>query len=366
MVLVEFISGWALGSDPVAIATGSPPHHHPQQPQVAVDAKGGIHVVYGVGNAVRYCRSTDGGRSFSEPLDLPSAPTIALGMRRGPRIAVTKAAICVSMIGGEQGKGRDGDLLVVRSTDGGKHWADPAAINDVAGSAREGLHAMAAGPGGQLACAWLDLRNRNTEVMGATSSDGGKTWGKNVLVYNSPQGSVCECCHPSMAFDPRGNLFVQWRNSLDGARDMYVAQSSDGGKAFGKAARLGTSSWTLNACPMDGGAIATFPNGKLATVWRRDKNVLLAVLNEKQEKQLGPGEQPSVAATVDGLYIVWLTKRGAAVQLLMPGRDSPIELAPHANDPVVAAGPGGRGPVVAAWESGHGEHHKILCQVIHP
>jgi hypothetical protein len=321
--------------------------------------------VYGVGSTVLYCRSTDGGKTFGQSIELPSPKTIALGMRRGPRVAVTKGSICVSMIGGEQGKGRDGDLLTVHSTDGGKHWSAAVTVNDVPGSAREGLHGMAAGPTGQLACAWLDLRNRNTEVMAATSTDGGKTWGKNVLVYKSPQGSVCECCHPSPAFDQRGKLSVQWRNSLDGKRDMYLAQSTDGGNTFGKAAQLGTNSWTLNACPMDGGAIAALPSGNLATVWRRDKDVFLAYANAK-ETLLGPGEQPVVAATADGPYVIWLTKRNGSAQLLAPGRDLPIELSPHANDPVLVSGLGGRGPVVAAWESHDGEQHTIVCQVIHP
>ena len=290
------IANVVLAGEPVELARGTAPQH-PQQPQLAVDAGGSIHVVYGVGNLIRYRRSDDGGKSFSEPGELPAVHAMSLGMRRGPRIAATESTLCVTAIGGKQGKGRDGDVLALLSTDGGKNWTGPAQVNDVADSAREGLHAMAAGPNGALCCVWLDLRNRKTEVMASISTDGGRTWGKNVLVYKSPDGSVCECCHPSVAFDAAGGIHVLWRNSLAGARDMYAASSLDGGRTFGKAAKLGNGSWPLNACPMDGGGIASTAPGKIATAWRREKTVFLSLDGQSNERRLGVGEQPWIAAT---------------------------------------------------------------------
>lgn len=361
--IVLSIPAVAFAGDTIELARGAAPQH-PQQPQVTVDGEGAIHVVFGVGDEIRYCRSDDGGNSFAKPIALPTVHAMSLGMRRGPRVAATDAAICVTAIGGKQGKGHDGDVLALRSTDGGKTWSGPAQVNDVDDSAREGLHAMAAGPGGSLCCAWLDLRNRKTEIMASVSKDGGSTWSKNVLVYKSPDGSVCECCHPCVAVDPQGRIFVQWRNSLAGARDMYVASSADEGRTFGKAVKLGRGSWPLKACPMDGGAIAVAAPGKVATAWRRDKSIFLLLGGQREERDLGAGEQPWIAATADGPFVVWLKKRGAAAMLLSPGASSPIELAAHANDPAITSGPSGRGPVVAVWETQEGKSYKILCQVV--
>lgn len=352
-----------IASEPVELDRGAAPHN-PQQPQVAVDAQGSIHVVYGIGDLARYQRSDDGGKSFGKAVDLPSAHDMSLGMRRGPRIAVSDKSICISVIGGKQGKGRDGDLLALRSVDGGKTWTGPVQVNDTADSAREGLHAMNAGPRGETCCVWLDLRNGNTEVMASVSTDGGGTWSKNVLVYRSPDGSVCECCHPGVAIDSQGRITVQWRNSLDGARDIYVASSADGGKTFGKASKLGTGSWPLDACPMDGGAIAVAAGGKWASAWRRDKTVFLLPEGEREERRLGVGEQPWIAATASGPFVVWLKKRGDVAYVLTPGSKSPIELTSHAGDPVIAAGPNGRGPVVAAWERRDGKNYTVQCQVV--
>ena len=354
-------AGWA--SEPVELDRGTVPNH-PRQPQAAVDGRGSIHVVHGVGQLIRYRRSDDGGKHYTESVDLPFAQQMSLGMRRGPRIVVSDQSICVSFIGGKQGKGRDGDLWALRSVDGGKSWTGPVRVNDAADSAREGLHAMSIGPHGEMCCVWLDLRHGVTEVMASVSTDGGGTFGKNVLVYKSPDGSVCECCHPSVVIDRRGRIHVQWRNAIGGARDLYVASSTDGGAHFGKASKLGTGSWPLDACPMDGGAIATVAGGKLASAWRRDKTVYLAMEGEQEEQRLGVGEQPWIAATDAGPFVVWLKKRGDVAYLLTPGSSSPRELASHAADPVIAAGPNGRGPVVAAWERRDGQSYTIHCQVV--
>lgn len=353
----------ASAGEPIELARGIAPEH-PQQPQLAVDAEGAIHAVFGVGDIIRYCRSDDGGKSFSAAVSLPSVHDMSLGMRRGPRIAVTEFAVCVTAVGGKQGKGRDCDVLALRSTDGGKTWSEPVIVNDTPDSAREGLHALSAGPRGELCCVWLDLRNHKTEIMASVSTDGGATWAKNILAYKSPDGSVCECCHPSVVHDNSGTIYVMWRNSLAGARDMYLATSTNGGKTFSQASKLGAGTWPLKACPMDGGSFIAIAPGKTASVWRREKSVFLALEGQKEERLLGPGEQPWIAASVDGPFVIWLAKRGDAAYLLSPQSKSPLKLATNATDPVLATGSAGQGPVVAAWESRDGANHTIQFQVV--
>lgn len=117
---------------------------------------------------------------------------------------------------------------------------------------------------------------------------------------------------------------------------------------------------------MDGGAIAASADGKLASVWRRDRDVFLSLDGEQKERRLGTGEQPWIAATDAGPFVVWLRKRGDVVYVLEPRSRSPIELGSNASDPVIASGPNGRGPTVAAWECRQGENFTIQCQVIAP
>jgi len=62
-------------------------------------------------------------------------------------------------------------------------------------------------------------------------------------------------------------MFHYW---LGGNRDLYLIESWDAGKSFGREQKLGNGSWALNACPMDGGGLAIDKKGNLTTVWRRE------------------------------------------------------------------------------------------------
>ena len=333
---------------PTAVASTENPGREPRQPQVAIDGDGRIFVAFGIGNTVQCARSADSGRTFSTAT-VGSVESLSLGMRRGPRVAVTEKAIVVSAIGGREGKGRDGDLLTWRSIDGGETWTGPVRVNTVASSAREGLHGMAAGSDGAVYCVWLDLRARQTEVYGARSKDGGETWEPDRLVYRSPGGSVCECCHPSVAYGSGGELAVMWRNQVQGVRDLYLARSADGGITFGPAEKLGEGTWPLTACPMDGGSIGIGRENSIETVWMR-QGVIFAVRPGERERRLGRGVQGWTAVGPDGAYAVWVDARPGRLRAQIPNRHDPLILADSANDPVVAAGPGGQGPVVAVWE----------------
>lgn len=332
-----------------------------RQPQVAVGPTGDAFVVHAMDGVVRVHSSTDGGRSFGGPVVVATVPGLPLGMRRGPRIAATKDAVVITAISGEKGGGKDGDIFAWVSADQGKNWTKTAKpVNSVAGSAREGMHGMAAGADGTLACVWLDLRNAKpgkpgTEVWCAISKDGGKTWSQEKAAYRNPGGTVCECCHPCVVVDEQGVITIMFRNALAGARDMYVTASKDGGKTFSAGSKLGTGSWKLNACPMDGGALAVL-GGKVATIWRRDKTVFIDIPG-KPEQSIATGTHPVIAAATDGLYSIWMQGSGLTYQL--PGR-STASLSKTGGYPSIACAPDGKGPVIAAWEL----NGKVVARVI--
>ncbi len=146
---------------------------------------------------------------------------------------------------------------------------------------------MALSADGQNAFAvWLDLRDGHNKIYGAGSSDGGKTWSKNIMVYASPDKTVCECCKPSVVMN--GNqVYVMFRNWLNGNRDMYLTRSLNGGRGFTKVEKLGLASWTLNGCPMDGGGLA-LNNGNPVTLWNRS-GVIYVCEPGKEERALGKG-----------------------------------------------------------------------------
>ena len=322
------------------------------QPQVAMSAKGEAYVVFGRNGSFYCATSLDEGRTFKRPVLVGSLEKAALGMRRGPRIAATERGVVVSAI-----SHADGNVMAWFSSDQGATWSAATRINSVTNAAREGLHAMAGDGKGTVHAAWLDLRGGKTELWGASSPDGGRTWGANHLIYKSPDGHICECCHPSLAVDGRGRVWAMWRNFLDGARDMYASVSEDGGRTFSAARKLGDGTWTLKACPMDGGQIAFGTGGGLLTVWRRDKAIVAAgqtgesILSEQ-------GLQPVVGAGGGAVYYLW--QRGPRLMVKKSSAEPAVLAESGAFAAMTSASPAAT--PVAVWESTRDGAKTIFAQ----
>ncbi len=298
------------------------------------------------GNKVLFTESSDGGQTWPAPRTVAQPGFISAGRHRGPRIAIAGKSTVISLVAGPLGGGKDGDLLAFRSTDDGATWKLAAHINDVPNSAREGLHAMAAGPNGLVYAVWLDHRKTGARLYGSASHDGGATWSPNKEVYASPDGSICQCCHPSVAIDGNGLITVMWRNLIAGDRDFYLSKSSDGGKTFSAAAKLGAGSWKLDACPMDGGGVVYDRSDKPVTVWRREQTIYTARPNEP-EKPIHAGKDPAIAVGGAGTFLSWRDSNG--LESLGPGQSAPALLDPDGQYGELLALPNGH--VLAAWES---------------
>lgn len=334
----------------------------PKQPQAFVSDKGVVDVVYAIGDEIRVCTSRDRGATFSLASGMIRCPKLMAGMRRGPRVVRTKTALVVTAIGGKQGTDQGGNLLSWNSTDDGVTWSKAITVNDVAASAREGLHGMTVGPNGDVWCVWLDLRNGKTEIFTATSSDEGQTWNKNLQAYRSPGGSVCECCHPSIIAGIKSGVSVLFRNSIGGQRDMYLLGSNDGQK-FSAGRKLGKGSWKLDACPMDGGMLASDGKEQTVTVWRRDNQVFATSGNGQTEKLLGTGQQPWVAWSAAGPVIVWTEGREGALSMQVGLVGSPRQLAPNAHNPVVGSNPQSDFAIIC-WEAKQNGESTVMAQVV--
>lgn len=270
-----------------------------KQPQIAADPKGNIFVALGKENSVYVARSANGGKTFQTPTLVGTVEKLALGMRRGPQIVAGEKSVVATAI-----SHTDGNLYSWISEDEGSTWSKLARINDAAKSAREGLHGMAGNESGLIFSAWLDLRNQKTQLWGARSINGGKSWEPNVQIYESPDKTICECCHPSVALADDGKIVVMWRNWLGGNRDMYLARSEDGGKTFESALKLGTGNWPLKGCPMDGGSVIISSN-QVVAVWRRENRLFASSMDLPETLLSESGTQPIVTRTKTGFDFLW-------------------------------------------------------------
>ena len=166
------------------------------------------------------------------------------------------------------------DLLFSRSTDGGKSWSKPIKLNSAPGLPRddngalEGFHAVA-GPDGTLYAIWADRDG----IMMAVSHDGGQTFSKDRRVINAGPayfgitGVSRSNGFPQIGLDPRsgierekdprsgiggnkvtrttahnskqgGNLYVSWSDYTNGDVDVFVASSADFGHTWSAPVRV--------------------------------------------------------------------------------------------------------------------------------
>jgi hypothetical protein len=330
---------WA---EPVSLGAGA-------QPRVVVNGERAF-VFFGRPGEIMLSTSNDSGKTFDAPRAIAKLATMPLGMRRGPRAGAAGKTLVVTAIEGAQGGGKDGDVFAWVSKDDGKTWEkSKSPLNSVAGAAREGLHGMATSTGGLVAVAWLDLRNSTpgtpgTELWMSVSKDGGLTWEKDEVAYVNKGGTICQCCHPSVAIGSDNAIHVMFRNALDGNRDMYLITSKDNGKTFSEAKKLGNGTWPLNACPMDGGEVTVDAGGAVQTVWMRSGESFVSAPGEA-ENSIGTGKQPILAVTPKQTFFAF--SAGKALMGQWSGAAAE-KLADDGNFPSAAAI--GDDAVLVAWQ----------------
>jgi hypothetical protein len=272
------------------IATG-------QMPSATNDDKG-VYLVYGNGDSILFSASHDEGKSFSIPKLVHVLPGLAASHMRGPQIGVINDGLLITACTNE------GNIFSFLLNKTGT-LVKQARVNDADTMAKENLMSLST-DGDNAFAVWLDVRNGRNEIYGSRSSDRGYTWSKNIRIYHSPDSSVCECCKPSVVISGN-NIYVMFRNWLNGNRDLHLITSNDGGETFGDAEKLGTGSWALKGCPMDGGGIAVDKN-RISTVWNREGKIY-ADRPGQPEIQLGEGRSCTVTS-VDGRNVyAWVQNK---------------------------------------------------------
>lgn len=246
------------------------------QPQLSVDSKGIIRMAYGRHDSVFCTTSTDNGKSFSKPELVGQLLNMHLGMSRGPQLASSEH---YSVITAMDKAGNISWFLLDHSK--GK-WVKKGFVNDKKGSAPEGLMGLAADDQDHFYAVWLDLRlNKNNNICFASLSAKDSKWSANKFIYQSPEGHTCECCKPNIAVK-ENHVVVMFRNWLKGSRDLYLTESTNGGKIFSAPEKLGIGTWKLNGCPMDGGGVTIDKHNQVLTTWQRQGVVYFCKPKEKE------------------------------------------------------------------------------------
>jgi hypothetical protein len=284
LLCISFICLTALNfKDIHTIGTG-------QQPQISIDTKGIVRVVFGSADQAFCATSTNHGVTFGKPAFVAKIPEMHLGMARGPQLTSSKNFSLVTAMD------KAGNIHCYILNHISNKWKSIGVVNDQPGSAPEGLMSIAADDNDHFYAAWLDTRTgKHNQIYFSSLTISQEKWSKNIMAYQSPDQHVCECCKPSVAVNG-SSVAIMFRNWLNGSRDLYVTRSSNQGRTFAAAQKMGLDTWKLNGCPMDGGGLRISPNNVVQTVWQRKGNIYFATPGDP-EVYIGKGRNCSIAGS---------------------------------------------------------------------
>lgn len=186
----------------------------------------------------------------------------------------------------------------------GKSGCSVGIINDLKGSAPEGLMSIAADDQDHFYAAWLDIRTgKHNQIYFSALTGQELKWSKNTMAYQSPDQHVCECCKPSIAVNG-STVAIMFRNWLNGSRDLYVVKSQNQGLSFAVAQKLGVDTWKLNGCPMDGGGLIVNSGNVVQTAWQR-KGIVYYCKPGQPEVFIGNGRNCAITGSGTNSFITY-------------------------------------------------------------
>lgn len=334
------------------------------QPQVAVDARGVVHLIYLKGDPagcdVYYTRSSDDGATWAKPIRVNSQPgsAIAIGTVRGANLALGRnGRIHVAWMGAQKAQprapGGATPMLYTRLSD------DRTAFEPQRNVIRQhpgldGGGSIAGDDRGNVFIAWhapatQGAGEQDRRVWVARSADDGQTFAPEKQVSDTVTGA-CGCCG-MRAFAADGKLFVLYRGAAHQVdRPMYLVQVDPD---LNSHTSRDVAPMNVGICVMSTSAFAPSPRGILAA-WELKDGVEWALVRPGKpnliEPQTSPGDphgrkHPAVAGNDRGqVLLAWAQgtgwNKGGAVRW---------QVFDQARQPI--AGSSGTAPDLPVWDA---------------
>lgn len=326
---------------PASLAPRSEPRGpaagHSVAPAVAFAADGTVFVAYVEGSRVWVSSSADGGATFAPAVAVNrAAEEIDANGEARPKLALGPAGEVYVAYTRRLDAPYAGVVRFARSTDRGRTFTEPATVlDDPAATGR--FEALAIAGDGSITLSWLDKRDRDSALAGgrsyvgaalycATSRDGGRTFSRNAKVADH----VCECCRIATAVPAAGRPTLFWRHVFGAnVRDHALAALGPGGEP-GEVRRATFEGWEIDGCPHHGGAVAADGARDLILAWyagggQAGRGLFAARTTDGGgsfsppvaiSSRPGAGH-PSMVATRAGVWLAWLEGRDGTERILV-------------------------------------------------
>lgn len=213
-------------------------------PSVAIDARGSIAFAW-VDQAQKdvlfQFHGPEGERRFERPVNVSRSPgvfswlprVVFTGLAGDDSVAILWQEIVFS--GGSHG----GEIFFARSLDGGRSFTEPVNLSRSMGGDGKGRLDpehwdngsldLVAGPQGRLHAAWTDYEGT---LRVSHSLDGGASFSKPTRIARGEHARPARA--PALAVGRDGTVYVAWTVGEDPSADIHVAKSDDSGRTFGE------------------------------------------------------------------------------------------------------------------------------------
>ncbi len=212
-----------------------------RKPDIALDSSDNIYLAW---NAVTFATSTDGGETFSDPIDISDGYVPSIAVDDSDNIHVTVAD--------------KGNVYYTKSTDGGNTFSDPTIISDSHGGDNPDIATYE----DNVYIVWTASHLENLSLDRSINGEG---FGTDVRV-NSPEDRPGD---PAIAIGSDETIYVAYDNGLGfGDSNIRVVKSTD------QASTFGPSVVVEDGDSMSGPSIAAYGTDKVYMSYWNDKGDL--------------------------------------------------------------------------------------------
>jgi len=155
------------------------------------------------------------------------------------------------------------DVKLARSTDGGATWTPLGSLHDDATPSEHGFVSYVGDARGVRAF-WLDGRAAQRDPDAAMQLRTALV-GPTIGASEALDDRVCDCCQTGAAASSSGPVVVYRDRSQSEQRDISIVRRHASG--WSQPERIHADDWVIHGCPVNGPAVASDGDQRLAVAW---------------------------------------------------------------------------------------------------